>query len=112
MHKTKIKIRPFVPIQKPEKREPFATLTYGGVTIEIDLTILRNVKLDNESLYFLKTRSIFAAGISEIEREMWSDINGELPRYHRDNENTQYHNENFSHNPLHRDNVEHITITK
>jgi len=113
MHKTEIKIRPFIPVLKDEKkdgREPFALLTYGGMTIEIDLTLLRSVTANNESPSFLKTTSIFSAAISEMEREMWSDIDGEVPKYHRDHEESSRHNENFTHNPLHKDNIGYITI--
>ena len=115
MHKTEIKIRPFIPVLKDEEkegREPFATLGFGGVTVEIDLTLLRSVTVNNESPQFLQTCCIFNAAIKEIEREMWSDLDGEIPRYHRDCEATKHHNDNFTHNPLHRDNVGHISIVE
>ncbi len=87
MDTTKIRIRPFVPYlkdEKAEKREPFALLTYGNVTIELDMTIMEGLRLTTS--YAEKTCMIAHCGFDEIKKEMWVDLEGELPRYHRDSE--------------------------
>ena len=78
MKTSKLRLRPFMPLAEQigsgyepiKEREQYATLSYGGVTIELDYTILRYLSLDVKSLWFLKAKSIFNLGLDEILTEM------------------------------------------
>jgi len=110
METSKINIRPFIPCMKDEEkdgREEFAVLTYGNVRVEIDQTILGYLSLNSESDLMQKTCCIFSAAIKEMEKEMWTNIEGKIPPHHRDSGTTFV--SNFTHNPLHLDN-ENVTI--
>ena len=101
METTKIKIRPFIPFAKDEQkegREPFALLTYGNVTIELDYTLLNYLRLDVQSGCWSKTQSICNRGIEEILNEMYLAMDGKLPKYHRDTD--RFKNLPYSKNPL------------
>ena len=75
---SKIRLRPFMPIAEQEgcdlepmgKREEFATLSYGGVTIELDYTILRFLYLGVGAEWYGRSKEIFKLGIDEILKEM------------------------------------------
>ena len=75
---SKLRLRPFMPLAEVEgselpprgEREEFATLTYGGVTIELDYTILRHLELDIKSGWFSKAVQVFNLGRDEILKEM------------------------------------------
>lgn len=54
--------------------EPMAKLVYGGVTIEIPLTIIHCLKLDLSPEEYTRAVSIFRLGIDEISKEMCFDI--------------------------------------
>ena len=82
-----LRVRPFIPCMKDEEkdgREEFATLTYGNVTVELDYTILRNIRLYDQSPYMAKTVSIFHAAVREIVREMHVVMDGRIPDHHRE----------------------------
>ena len=114
MFKTKLRVRPFIPFLKDEEkesREPYAQLVYGGVTIEIDLTILRSLNLNLESSLYTQANSLFSGAIAEMQREMWSDIDGKISPYHRDADPKHPIYDSITHNPLHPDNVPHVIIT-
>lgn len=101
MNTSKIKIRPFIPTMKDEnieKREPFAILNFGNVTIELDYTIMRYLKLGVSSDLWAETISICHRGFEEIVKEMELNMYGEMPRYHRDT--VEFKNLPFTHNPL------------
>ena len=54
--------------------EPFATLAYGGVTIELPLTLvhkLRSTIHDPQSVYW-DSLAVLSEAIHEIECRMWS----------------------------------------
>ena len=78
MKTSKIRLRPFMPQAEREgcelepmgKREEFATLSYGGVTIDLDYTILRHLELDIKSALFSKAVQVFNLGKGEILKEM------------------------------------------
>ena len=79
MKTSKLRLRPFMPLAEAigssdnltkNEREQYATLSYGGVTIELDYTILRYLSLDVKSLWFLKAKGIFNLGLDEILKEM------------------------------------------
>jgi len=104
MKTSKIKIRPYIPFLKDEKkfgREEFAILKYGNVEIELDYTIIKDLSLD---CGWERVSSIVNASFKEICREMQFKINGELPLYHRDGGSKYV--ELISHNPLHPINKE------
>lgn len=87
MKTSRITIRPFIPFKKDEEkegREPYATLEYGNVKIEIDYSIMRFLNLDVKSDLYNKTKSIAKAGFEEIIKEMDLQLYGELPSTHRD----------------------------
>ena len=75
---SKLRLRPFMPLAEVEgselapigEREEFATLSYGGVTIELDYTILRHLELDIKSGWFSKAVQVFNLGKGEILKEM------------------------------------------
>ena len=75
---SKLRLRPFMPLAEQEgsdlepmgKREEFATLSYGGVTIELDYTILRHLVLDIKTEWYTNAISIFNLGKDEILKEM------------------------------------------
>jgi len=97
----KIMIRPFIPCSKDEKkegREPYAILKYGNIEVELDYSIISMINLDSKAL--VKTSSIFHASLEEIRKEMEYKLYGILPRYHRDNLETEQHTRNITHNPL------------
>lgn len=101
METSKIKIRPFTPIEEI-KREPFAVLKYGNVEIELDYTVLRHISFDEQSSTFARTRSIFNAAIEELLREMAITLDKSLPKDHRDSESSKFVKDR-SRNPLHPD---------
>ena len=78
MKTSKLRLRPFMPTAEQEgsdlkpmgKREEFATLSYGGVTIELDYTIFRFLTLDVCSDLYMCSQSIFELGKCEILKEM------------------------------------------
>ena len=78
MKTSKIRLRPFMPQAEQEgcelepmgKREEYATLSYGGVTIDLDYTILRHLELDIKSALFSKAVQVFNLGKSEILKEV------------------------------------------
>ena len=89
MKTSKLKLRPFIPHSMVEtgdkeldeankaafkkkgmlKREQFATLSYGNVTIELDYTIFMRLSLDVGGCYE-RERAIFNLGKEEILTEM------------------------------------------
>ncbi len=89
MKTSKLKLRPFIPYSMVEtgdkeldeankaafkkkgmlKREQFATLSYGNVTIELDYTIFMRLSLDVGRCYD-RERAIFNLGKEEILKEM------------------------------------------
>lgn len=78
MKTSKLRLRPFMPLAEVEgselapmgEREEFATLSYGGVTIELDYTILRNLDLTVHSEWFVSAKQVFNLGRDEILKEM------------------------------------------
>lgn len=77
MKTSKLRLRPFMPTAEQEgseykcsRREEFATLSYGGVTIELDYTILRHLSLDVGSEWYVRCKEIFNLGKDEILKEM------------------------------------------
>lgn len=78
MKTSKLRLRPFMPLAEEEgsefepmgEREEYATLSYGGMTIELDYTILRHLELDIKSGWFSKAVQVFNLGKSEILKEM------------------------------------------
>lgn len=78
MKTSKLRLRPFMPLAEVEgvelapmnEREQYATLSYGGVTIELDYTILRHLELDIKSEWFSKAVQVFNLGKGEILKEM------------------------------------------
>jgi len=111
MKTSKLKVRPFIPFAKDEKkddREPFAVLKYGNIEIELDYTILRYLTLDTENSYMCKTCYIFKASVEEIIKEMNLTLDKKLPRYHRDAKTKRECKwlNSFSYNPLHPSNKE------
>lgn len=79
MKTSKLRLRPFMPISEQEgskleplccERDEYATLSYGGVTIELDYTILRFLELDTRSEWYIKASQVFNLGKSEILKEM------------------------------------------
>lgn len=60
---------------KADKREPFATLTFGNVTIELDYTIFRKLELEVGHEYD-RVRDIFNLGKEEMLKEMDMAIDG------------------------------------
>lgn len=92
MNSSKIKFRPFIPsahwkgyddtvansVPKETKREPFATLTYGGVTVEIDYTIFlhMNIGYKKNAGPMSRAVSIFHLAKEEILKEMATDLEG------------------------------------
>lgn len=78
MKTSRLRLRPFMPHAEQEscelepmgKREEYATLSYGGVTIELDYTILRHLELDIKSEWFSKAVQVFNLGKGEILKEM------------------------------------------
>jgi len=109
--KTNILVRPFIPGMKDEAkdgREPFVTLTYGGVTIEIDYTLMLSLAVDNKSPYMNKTVGMSAYAFKEIIREMEYHMDGFLNEYHRDGGKAQ--GLGFCHYPLHESQAE-VTVT-
>ena len=79
MKTSKLRLRPFMPLAEQEgseyeigdkTREEFATLSYGGVTIELDYTILRHLVLDMKTEWFTQAIQIFNLGKDEILKEM------------------------------------------
>jgi len=99
---SKLLVRPFKPIEEGADREPFATLTYGNVTVEIDYTIMRYLQLDIESINYAKTVGMAGRAFEEILNEMLVTMHGSIPRYHRDTE--EFKQLPFTHNPLHPNN--------
>ena len=75
---SKLRLRPFMPQAEMEgsdlvfsnRREEFATLSYGGVTIELDYTMLRYLSLDVGSEWYVRCKAIFNLGKNEILKEM------------------------------------------
>ena len=75
---SKLQLRPFMPIAEQvgseyvpmKEREQYATLSYGGVTIELDYTILRHLELDTESNWDIPAKRIFSLGKDEMLKEM------------------------------------------
>ncbi len=113
MIKTKIKIRPFIPYIKDEKtegREPFAILTYGEVTVELDYTIIRMLTLDCQSDLMTKTVSLAKGAFDEIIKEMDYKLYGTLPTTHRDVDHPIL--KSIDKNPLHPINKENVEYTK
>ena len=78
MKTSKLRLRSFMPLAEVEgselapmgEREEFATLSYGGVTIELDYTILRNLDLTVHSEWFVSAKQVFNLGRDEILKEM------------------------------------------
>jgi len=78
MKTSKLRLRPFMPIAEQvgselvpmKEREQYATLSYGGVTIELGYTILRYLSLDVESEWYGRCKAIFNLGKDEILKEM------------------------------------------
>jgi len=84
MKTSKLKLRPFIPTMRDEEkdgREPYATLKYGNILIELDYTILRSLKLNIQGMD--QVTALFASGIDEIQMEMNMDM-GHEPYGHRD----------------------------
>lgn len=109
---SKIIIRPYKPWAKDEVkngREPYAILSYGNINMEIDYTLLNSLQFKLESESWIRSSCIISAGKDEILREMYTIMDGKLPKHHRDNK-TKY-TECLTHNPLHSFNKE-ITIGK
>lgn len=76
-------IRPFVPGAGDDAiggREPFATLTYSNITIELDYTFMRNVSSSSIG----SQDRLFALGCEQILKDMEYDIYNEQPYDHRD----------------------------
>lgn len=66
-------IRPFIPSmldEEKEGREEFARLTYKGMTVEIDFTILGNLVLNCESDLMLQTVAIFNQSLKRMGAKM------------------------------------------
>ena len=78
----------FLKEKKMDRREQYATLTYGNVTIELDYTIFMRLSLD-VGKYYDRERAIFNLGKDEILTEMALNRGGsdELDpnSWHRDN---------------------------
>ena len=82
MKTSKLVLRPFMPVAEKigtefsttGKREPYATLTYGNVTIQLDYTIFRLLEI--ETKYYHREREIFNLGKEEILHEMAYDSEG------------------------------------
>ena len=78
MKTSRLRLRPFMQEAEQEgsdlkpmgKREEFATLSYGGVTIELDYTIFRFLTLNVCSDPYMCSQSIFELGKCEILKEM------------------------------------------
>ena len=77
MKTSRLRLRPFIPQAEQEgsqfqcdHREEFATLSYGGVTIELDYTMLRYLSLDVGSEWYGRCKAIFNLGKDEILKEM------------------------------------------
>lgn len=78
MKTSKLRLRPFMPIAEQvgseyvpmKEREQYATLSYGGVTIELDYTILRYLDLDVKSECHGQAVAVFRVGMSEMLNEM------------------------------------------
>ena len=103
---SKLTVRPFIPTMKDETkegREPFATLSFGDVTIEIDITIFRSLTLDLGSDLYTKTCQLFEYARKEMEREMWEEIDGERDPHHRDG--TSRFASDPDRNPIHPKNL-------
>lgn len=113
MIKTKIKVRPFIPYIKDEEiegREPFATLTYGDITIELDYTIMRMLSIDNRSHIMFNTIGLAHGAFNEIIKEMDYHIYGKLPNTHRDGDHPIL--KAIDKNPLHPINEKHVHYSK
>jgi len=105
MKTSELNIRPFKPSkldEGKEGREPFATLTFGNVTLELDYTIIRDLKMDNKSDLAYGAVSAFGKGMEEIFNEMNLDLYRDMPANHRDNKNSRYVQDRFR-NPYHPD---------
>ena len=110
METSKIRIRPFIPYMKDEKkegREPFAVLKYGNVEVELDYTIMQFLTLDIKSDLYCQVRSIARAAFDEIIKEMDFYLSGKLPSTHRDNDHPFL--KSITANPLHPVNTENVT---
>lgn len=78
MKTSKLRLRPFMPLAEQvgsgyepiKEREQYATLSYGGVTIELDYTILRYLDLDVKSECHGQAVAVFRLGMSEMLKEM------------------------------------------
>jgi len=116
MKTSKIKIRPFISIieelteeqwtkdgrnineKRNFKREPYATLKYGNVEIQIGYTVIRGLEL-SAGTYDYKRRTLFNSGIEQIAMEMQLDMDGVLRDWHRDGK--MFRRAMFTDNPLH-----------
>ena len=102
MIKTQIKVRPFIPYMKDEivdGREPFATLTYGGVTVELDYTLMRMLSIDSKSHDMFLNIGLAHSAFNEIIKEMDFHLYGKLPSTHRDGDHPIL--QAIDKNPLH-----------
>lgn len=95
-------------MKKKKAGEPFAILSFGGVEIEIDYTVMLKVGMTTSTGLWCKTKSIFTSAIDEILKEMLVAMDETIPHNHRDDKESLYVKDNFR-NPLHSSNPE-ITI--
>lgn len=94
---TPLNIRVAVPVYKEQVREPFATLTYGNITIEIDKTVIGFLGLNSNSNHMAAV--LFSNAIDQIQTEMHLDETGRYSAFHRDNPQNKFWND--LRNPLH-----------
>ena len=83
-----IRIRPWKPCLRDEDklgREPFATISFGNVVMEVDCTFFRFLTFDVESMFYDKAKATGDAGLGEIVKEMSASLYQEIPSNHRDN---------------------------
>lgn len=112
-----IRIRPFICIDEqlhPEKyidkKEPTAILKFNNIEVEIGYSIIGSLTLDTKDENMILTRVYFKEAIEEIHREMVFELDGEMPKYHRDSEERQkmWKDRNY----LTNDEYGHVVITK
>jgi hypothetical protein len=97
--RSNLRVRTRVP--SIDLQEPFATLQYGNVTVEIPYTDLEKVKLNDGSEFGVKSAQLFSSAIRQMIFDMRHDMGMGLDPYHRDGE--RFDKLPMSHNPLHRE---------
>lgn len=94
---TPVRIRPHIPIS--EEREPYATLRYGNIVVELGYTVMQYIRLDLRSSAWSHTASICAAAFKEIMHEMNYALYGNRDNCHRDGDHPYV--SAIDRNPLH-----------